>query len=152
MVLRDSIDILRPPEAVWAWVEDPGRAARWNPHVKSVEPAAPGPRGRGWFYRATYALSGKATIWDGVIEEYAPPSRLVLRLTKTGAGPSAAREVYDLAAIPGGTRLVQTVTVSDDGVPVALRALFWLIRRFGRPVGRPLLADLKGLVESDARA
>lgn len=148
MVLRDQVEIRRSPREVWTWIEDPMRTPSWNPRVKAVKPAGWGARGPGYRYYAVYELRGKVSEMQAEIEEYRPPLRLSIRLTGGRLPPgAAARETYDLFAVECGTRLVQTVTVAEGGIPFLFRALIWIIQRFGRPTGKTFLTTLKELIE-----
>ena len=149
MILREQIDIQRPPEAVWAWISDPRRTPQWNSHLKAVIPIILCEPGLNYRYRATFQLSTKPRIMDSEIVEFSPPTTLTIRMKEeaVAAGP-VSLESYELHPIEGGTRLIQTVTVDNVGTPFFLRALIWFIRRFGRPTGKEFLVHLKELVEN----
>ncbi|MDE3120022.1 MAG: SRPBCC family protein [Nitrospirota bacterium] len=149
MNLRDQVDIGCSPEKIWLVLEDPNNLPAWNPNVQRVGPITWGTPAKGFRYRATYVLRGKANEMDAEIEEFQPPVRLAVRLSG-GRMPKGAfaREVYDLTPIPGGTRLVQTIELDRSGIPLVFRALMWFIQRFGKPTGKTFLATFKELVEA----
>ena len=81
MILRDSIRINAPPERVWQYLEDPERMQLWNPKIKAVVSVSWGQRCKGFRYRLTYVLGGKESEVSAEIEEYQPPTKLVIRHT-----------------------------------------------------------------------
>lgn len=150
MNLRDQVDIARQPEEVWKCVEDPTLLQRWNPNVQWVEPHSLGPPGRGYRYRAAYALGGKLSQVEAEIEEFRPPVRMVVRLTGGRLPPTACvREIYDLMPIAGGTRLIQTIDWSRAGIPLWFQIITWFVSRVGRPTGKRFLIRFKELVEEE---
>ncbi|MFM8551683.1 MAG: SRPBCC family protein [Nitrospiraceae bacterium] len=151
MNLRDHVDVGRPPETVWRFLEDPNNLPAWNPNVQRVAPVTWGAPAKGFRYRATYVLRGKANEMEAEIEEFQPPVRLAVCLSGGRMPKNAfAREVYDLTPIPGGTRLVQTIELNNTGIPLVFRLLMWFIQRFGKPTGKTFLATFKELVEEAA--
>ena len=151
LILRDSIQINRPPEAVWRVLEDPERMSSWNPNVRAVTPISWGGRTRGFRYQITYALSGRKNELSAEIEEYQEPVRLVIHLTGGNLPRNGYfREVYDLSKNPTGTLLTQTIQIHHSGINPFFRWVIWLLHRFGWPTGMTYLAALKDLVERGA--
>jgi carbon monoxide dehydrogenase subunit G len=150
MNLRDQVDIARQPEEVWTVVADPTLLQRWNPNVQGVEPQSLGRPGRGYRYRAAYALGGKVNQMEAEIEEFRPPVRLAVKITGGRLRPTAfVREVYDLLPVAGGTRLIQTIEWDRAGIPLWFRIIAWFVSRFGRPTGKRFLVRFKELVEEE---
>lgn len=148
MTLEESVEIRRPPEKVWEVLENPETMKQWNPNVKNVVLHNWGARSKGFRYRITYALSGKANELDAEIVEYDPPRRLVIKLTGGRLSrKDYVHEIYDLTGVNGGTRLEQTIEIHESGIPLIFRFLIWFIRRFGKPTGDSYLAGVKELAE-----
>jgi len=61
VTLKESVEIPQSSERVWDVIENPQTMKRWNPNVKDVLLHNWGARGKGFRYRITYALNGKAS-------------------------------------------------------------------------------------------
>lgn len=148
VILRESIEIDRPPPQVWDVIENPETMKQWSPKVKNVVLENWGARGTGFRYRIIYALSGQPSELDAEIQEYRPPARLGIKLTG-GHLPRTdyVYETYELSPTAGGTRLEQTIEIHDSHIPLFFRVLIWFMRRFGQPTGKSYLAGVKALAE-----
>jgi carbon monoxide dehydrogenase subunit G len=137
MRVEESIEIARPPEAVWAVVADPLNDARWCPKVRAVEPAGE----RRWI--ATHRPVPLRPPLKLTLEqvEVHPPSRLTLREED---GTSVFNVEYRLDASETGTVFTQISDFEWKRLPRVLH------RTFARGVRRDVrgqLRDLKRLLE-----
>jgi uncharacterized protein YndB with AHSA1/START domain len=142
MHIEESIEIARPPEAVWALVADPANDPSWCPKVRSVEAVGPGR----WNvvhkpvpFRAPLDLSLEQLDVD-------PPARLRLREED---GTSVFVVEYRLAATTAGTRFTQTSEFEWKTLPRFLHRTF---ARGVRNDVRAQLRTLKRLLEGGASA
>jgi hypothetical protein len=96
-------------------------------------------------------LSGKESEVSAEIEEYQPPTKLVIRLTGGRLPPNGyAQEMYELSRQNGGTALTQTIQVHNSGINILFRLFIAFVHRFGKPTGKKYLTVLKELVEGAA--
>jgi len=152
MIFRDQIKIRVAAATVWQFVSNPENQPRWNPKVKDVLPLSHGSPGIGYRYRLCYVMSGKATECDAEIVEFDAPRRLATRMREltqsdSKAGDRTFVEEFTIIDHADYVLLQQKVTVSGFRIPVVFRFLFWLLMRFGKPVGPRYLESLRGLIE-----
>jgi uncharacterized protein YndB with AHSA1/START domain len=94
-----AIDVARPPERVFAVLEDASLTPSWLAPCKGVVKLTPGPNQVGSMFRYAYQAGGRSGTMDGVITARIPNERLSLvyhdslmdvvadfRLTPTGMG------------------------------------------------------------------
>src|SRR4051794_6518065 len=106
MKLAFERDLRAVPAAAWPFITDPGRMNRWS--TARVTAIAPGEAGRmdlvGALRSVRIAAPGRAIEIDEVIEEAAPPHRLVYRIV-SGLPLRRHRGVVTLEPRDGGSRL-----------------------------------------------
>jgi uncharacterized protein YndB with AHSA1/START domain len=111
-VVETSVNIERPIEDVFAFVADPRNDVRWWRGVRRVE-LLDGDGGVGTEYSQRGRLLGLPFFNQLTVAEYAPPSRVVLRTTKS-LTPFVA--VYHLTALDGArTRFAMRAEVAAAG-------------------------------------
>ena len=149
MTLRDKVQINRPPERVWPFVEDPERMKLWNPKIQKITPISWGDRDIGFTYRITYVMGKKASEFLAEVVEYRKPEKLVIRLTEGKlAWGGYVSEVYELSRTKDGTLLEQRIEIPNSGINIFLRLLIAFVLRFGSLTGRKYLERLKELAEA----
>lgn len=131
-------------------VSDPEMLPRWNPKVVHATPASMGDPRQGYRYRVTHRFGRRIETRDVIIESFVPPASLRLRLTG-GALPSGASvvESWQLERVERGTRVTQTIDMSQSGMALPWRILLALLHRMGRPVGHRYLDVLRLLIEGE---
>lgn len=150
MELKSSIFIRRPAAAVWAFLVNPGNMLLWNPKVKHVSPSSFSAPQQGYRYSIQYQMHDRSPATEFLAEfvHFEPPVRLVIRHT---GGPAPhdriIEEIYELSERDGGTFLEQAIHVENSGINIFLRGLIWIIQRWGKPTGKPYLADLRDIIE-----
>ena len=153
MKLVNSIFINRPPEAVWACLENPEYMLLWNPNVKHVSPSCFADPGSGYRYAITYQMGENAIASEFQAEfvRFEPWSKLVIRHTGGLSAPQdrVIEETYELQERGAGTFLTQTICVENSGINVFLRLLIWVIQKWGKPAGKPYLGTLRDIIERD---
>jgi uncharacterized protein YndB with AHSA1/START domain len=135
--IEESIEIARPPEAVWELVSDPANDPHWCPKVKSVASAA----GRHWTVlhkpvplRSPFELSLEQL-------EVEPPNRLTLRQEDEA---SVFHVEYRLEPSATGTRFTQVSEFEWKKLPRVLHGTF--ARGVRRDI-RGQLRELKRVLE-----
>jgi uncharacterized protein YndB with AHSA1/START domain len=152
MILRDEIRIGRPAREVWNYIENPEHMMSWNPKVKKVSPMSwSTERNLGFRYSIVYEMSGKASELQAEFTEYLPPSRLVIHLHGERLPREAyVEEIYELSEDSAGTTLLtQSIVMHNTGVNIFWRFIFFLISRFGHPVGKKYLETLREIIENN---
>jgi hypothetical protein len=110
-VLKNSIDIARPPVEVFEYCSDQCNELEWTPGpMKSCEKLTDGPVGLGTRYRAAWSGAGSRIV---EITRYDHP-----RSWQASADSGAIGMVFDASveAIPGGSRLVVQTDVRAHGL------------------------------------
>lgn len=153
MKLVNSIFIHRSAKPVWAFLEKPENMLLWNPKVKHVSPSSFSAPQQGYRYAITYQMhdNSRATEFLAEFVHYEPFSKLVIRHTG-GVSPRnrVIEEIYELSERDSGTFLTQTINIENSGVNIFFRLIIWIIQRWGKPVGKPYLADLRDIIEQES--
>lgn len=131
-----SIEIARPPEHVWAVMNDPVRAPRWQPMLASVKPLSP------TLHEMTYT--------DGIVARAEtkisdPPRRLVERIVTDPNVPFRGGWTADLMPTQAGTRITfhSDIEIDQPLIRWAQRYIFTLEKTLDE-----MLAGLKREAES----
>lgn len=145
ITIRESVDIARPPDAVWDYTQDYANRTAWDVGVEAVEILGADPR------RVRLRLAG--TGW--VTIEYRldrRPVRTSLAFTESDAGWLAGGGgSWDYEAIEHGTRWTQTNTLVFANRLVAM-LLRPLARRRLAASTRTAMAAAKAVLEAEAPA
>lgn len=131
-----SIVIRRPPEEVYAYMDDVSREKEWQPNLQFAERDPPGPTVVGTRKRYVSRFMGREVKNTYVVTELQPGARIVYE-TEKGSAIDARSEVL---VQPEGTDTL--VTMSVDGKPRG--ALRLLPRSAFELAGR---AELKAALE-----
>lgn len=135
--VEESIDIARPPEAVWEVVASPPNDPSWCRKVKSVEPLGE----RRWLVvHKPVPLRGPVALTVEHMDEE-PPNRLTIREEDEA---SVFHVEYRLEPTSEGTRFTQVSDFEWKKLPRPLHRMF--ARGVRRDV-RGQLRDLKRLLE-----
>jgi uncharacterized protein YndB with AHSA1/START domain len=141
--VTDTTYIDRPPQIVFAALEDPETQVRYDHDtLRSVEKLTPGPIGMGTRFRGDFKGMGKVEY------EYAKfeLGHLIEHAVKMPFGEARHRFLFEQST--DGTRLAQTITVA----PNLLGQLLWplMIKRMMENRVRSLNERVKVYVESVA--
>ena len=157
MKLYDFIIVKSNPERVWDFLDGPDRMKTWNPKISSVVPLSHGKPRAGYRYRINYLMGSKKRELEAEVKEYRKPSYLLIGLkeqfnVKHNTRYRSFSEAYRLTAHKHGTKVEQTITLNDSGIPFLFQALIKLLMRIGKPKGEKYLYTLKNMVEKELRA
>jgi uncharacterized protein YndB with AHSA1/START domain len=72
MRIGSEIEIARPPEAVFPWIADPGKAMQWQGDVEGGEIIESTPEVVGTTFTETVAEGGSRLVMRGTITEHEP--------------------------------------------------------------------------------
>ena len=106
MVLKDKIQIDRPPVLVWRHLRSPAQIKEWDPKIKAVVPVSWGEPTEGYRYRARIKINGREGNFLAEFLEYQAPVKLLVHLTG-GDRPVKGyiQEIYELTENTKGTLL-----------------------------------------------
>ena len=113
--LREAIDIVAPPERVWAVVaEDVKNAPKWTSYLDKAEKLDAGPPGKGTRYRYHLTIAGHRHVIEVLQDVYEKPRKCAGRFIK---GPLAGTWSYAYARRKDGTtRLVYEMDYGLTGL------------------------------------
>lgn len=142
-----SVEIARPPEAVWAFVSDLRQMPHWVRGVSDPEPTSGGAWGVGSTFRSQYRSAGRTHRVEYEVTEFAAPERYGVRTT---AGPFPFEGRLSLAGTSRGTAVLKSTRAGSDGRVTSwmFAALGWGLRWAMRRRLRGELGDLKARVEA----
>jgi uncharacterized protein YndB with AHSA1/START domain len=127
-----SVQINRPPAAVFAFFADSENDLQWRPHVKEI--TRNGPVGPGMTYRQRIAgPGGRAVASDFEVTAYEPDTHLAFRVT---VGPVRPVGDYTFRPVADGTEVTLTLSAELAGVKKLLMS---------RPVQRAMESEVAGL-------
>ena len=110
--LRETVEVPRPVEDVFAYVSNFGNAAQWDPGVAASTKTSPGRVGVGTAFDLRVRFGPRSIPMAYVIRVYAPPTRVVLE----GTGDSVhALDDIAFAATPRGTRITYAADITLRG-------------------------------------
>lgn len=107
-----SVDIAAPPAAVFPWLIEPERLARWMGGFVSAEAITDGPTRVGSRSRDVIEADGRRMVLETEVTELVADRRLAVHLRYDG-GENDDR--YDLEPVDGGTRLTYVSDIRLQG-------------------------------------
>jgi dehydrogenase/reductase SDR family member 12 len=140
--LRETIEVARPIDEVFAYVSDFGNAAQWDSGVAESRKAGAGPVGVGTTFKLRVRFGPRSIPMDYAIRELDRPRRVLLE----GKSDSVhALDDIGFVATPRGTRITYTAEISLFGVLRAIEPfLKGALDRVGKNAVRGLQSALSG--------
>jgi carbon monoxide dehydrogenase subunit G len=108
-----SVEIPRPPAAVFPWLLEDSLVPRWTGHLKRYERVDGGELGLGSRVRQVLEVSGRTIDVELEVTGYQPPSGAQTRFSTNGIEVVSS---YALEAAGSGTRLTQSVEAKPSGL------------------------------------
>jgi carbon monoxide dehydrogenase subunit G len=139
---KAEIQISRPPDEVFAFVEDARNRPRWDDSVESEELTSPPPIGRGTTVRTRLRSMGREYEYTWEVVEHEPPNRMTIEST---SGPFPTTLAFQLSGRDGGTWLAFSVFGRPRGLLRVLEPI--IARRTQRNLNRAF-PRLKQVLES----
>jgi NAD(P)-dependent dehydrogenase (short-subunit alcohol dehydrogenase family) len=148
--LRETIEVPRPIDEVFAYAGNFGNAAQWDPGVIDSRKATHGPIGIGTAFELRVRFGPRSIPMTYVVREYDPPKRVLLE----GKGDSVhALDDIGFAATPRGTRITYTADISLLGASRVVEPfLKGALDRVGKNAVRGLQAALSGASSPPGRS
>ncbi|MFB9834884.1 SRPBCC family protein [Actinoallomurus acaciae] len=142
MSFHISLDIDRPPAAVFAFIADFRTMPRWYEAVSQVTALPPGTR-----FRMVRSLPGGPAHNDVEITTHIPGEQVTFT---SASGPTPFRYHYRIEPNADGTRLTLEAEISGAGLPGPAAHLGGLAERLFRQGMKKNLHTLKQILESSA--
>jgi hypothetical protein len=149
MILKDKIQIDRPPVVVWGFLRSPARMMEWNQRIKAVVPVSWGEPAGGYRYRVRFKMNRGESNFLAEFLEYQEPSKLLVHLSGGNLPVKGyIQEIYELTENTRGTLLRHRLEVHNSGHIFSNCLILFIHYSFGIfSRGRHLRA-LKQLVEA----
>ena len=149
LVLKDKVQIGRPLEEVWRFLQNPALMKEWNPKIRAVVPVSLGEPSEGCRYRIRYEMNGKESNFLAEIMEYREPSRLLIHLTG-GSLPRKGyiQEIYELIPNAEGTLVKQQIGIYTSSRHLFSGCRVAFMHYIGKLSKKRYLITLKQLAES----
>jgi hypothetical protein len=147
MRLKDSITIVASADRVWEHLRSP---ELWNLFDDKVHQCklTGGQDGRiGAIYDIDRRLGTRVTTLRSRISELQPCRTICTHEIMRDSDEPAAVITYQLDDLGSSTRVTALAEIRLPRMNVCLRALVWLVSRFGSPLGETALMKLKRIVE-----
>jgi hypothetical protein len=150
MILKDKIQIDRPPVVVWGYLSSPARMKEWDPKIKAVVPVSWGEPAEGYRYRVRVRTNSVESNFLAEFLEYQEPSRLLVHLSGGNLPVKGyIQEIYELSENTRGTLLRHRLEVHNSGRSIFSNCLVLFIHySFGIFSRKKHLRSLKELVET----
>jgi len=153
MLIQESVIIQATAEKVWKVLTNFEKMPEWNHRLKKVWKGAQ----REGDYPAKMQLdyqmgNSRLAKFEALVAQWEPNHRLYFEMKEISVQSSIDRpakiiEKFELIEHEGKTKVLHEVEVRQSNIPWYVRWLIGLINRFGRPVGKGPLDQLKILVE-----
>ena len=150
MILKDKIQIDRPPVVVWSYLRSPARMKEWDPKIKAVVPVSWGEPAEGYRYRVRFKMNGRESNFLAEFLEYQEPAKLLVHLSGGNLPVKGyIQEIYELTENARGTLLRHRLEVHNSGRHIFSNCLILFIHySFGIFSRKKHLRALKELVET----
>lgn len=144
MQMNESVEINRPPEAVFEYLRDVSNDAAWQQMVVEAKQTSDGPLEVGSTGEHRVKFMGMTDNYGWKVHEMEPPNRAGWTFT---SGPMTGQGGYVLTATGSGTTLAWTGDVQPKGMR---RVLAPIMGPMFRKQARKELATLKGILEAQS--
>jgi uncharacterized protein YndB with AHSA1/START domain len=104
-----AIDIARPPDQVFATIEDFSQTPKWLASCTGIERLSPGPNAVGTKLRYSHKDASHSSIMDGQITALVPNERLSFEYADQLVGAVAD---FRLSASDTGTHLIHSIDIT----------------------------------------
>ena len=150
MILKDKIQIDRPPAVVWSYLRGPMQMKAWDAKIKAVVSVSTGEPAEGYRYRVRCKIKGREGNFLAEFLEYQEPAKLLVHLSG-GSLPVKGYilEIYELTENTRGTLLRHRLEVHNSGRQILSN--FWFLFKhysFGIFSRKKHLNVLKEFVEA----
>jgi carbon monoxide dehydrogenase subunit G len=143
VLIEESVDIARPPDAVWAMVIDYSSDHLWRPGITEMTPDPPGPPAVGTKVREVLQNGGRSYVTDSTVTSVGPEMTYSFQGSGTTGGVEGSRTVVANGAT--GARFTYRVELALTG---GFRFMRPIVSATMRKSLRKDLVRLRELLES----
>jgi len=144
---KGSIEIQKPVQEVWDFVNDPSRLKEWLPTLVEERPLNDILEGVGARFEQTYNEGSRTMTLTGECTFFEPTTRMAIILEGKGFSVDV---VYDFEEISGGTRVTQHSDMKAHSF--FLKLFMPLMRRGGEKRLAENFSLLKEILEAEPTA
>jgi hypothetical protein len=150
MILKDKVQIDRPPIVVWRYLQSPARMKEWDPKIRAVVPVSWGEPAAGYRYRVRVKINGRESNFLAEFLEFQEPSKLLVHLSEGNLPVKGyIQEIYELTENTRGTLLRYRLEAHNSGRHIFSNCLSLIVHySFGIFSRGKHLRALKELVET----
>jgi uncharacterized protein YndB with AHSA1/START domain len=138
--IKESIEIKRPPEKVFAYTTDAKNWPKWQPFPEA-EQTSQGPMGVGTTTKGTIRMIGLTMKWTAKVTEYEPNKKFSKDIV---SGPITNEQHNTYDPIEGGTKFT---IVYDMKVGGLMKLLSSVVASSMSMALKKALSNLKGILE-----
>lgn len=145
--IRESVEIARRPEVVFAYLDDLARHGEWQEQIVRVDRVEPqGPTQVGTRATETRKMGGREQTMTYEITEHDPPRQSSFRVLD---GPVRAVGTIAIVPLDGGSRSKLTITIDFHGHGLGGKVLLPVAKSQARKQIPKDQAKMKALLESN---
>lgn len=145
--IRESVEINRPPEEVFAYLDDVERHGEWQEDIVDVERVTDGPIRRGARVRETRHVPGGNRSMTYEVTEHDPPRQSSFRVLD---GPIRAVGTISVEPAGDGTKSRVTIAMDFEGHGIGGKLLLPVARNQARKRVPESQAKMKDVLEKGA--
>jgi uncharacterized protein YndB with AHSA1/START domain len=142
--IRESVEIDRPPEEVFAYLDDVERHGEWQQDIVGVERVTVGPTRQGTRVRETRHVPGGNRSMTYEVTEHDPPRQSSFRVLD---GPIRAVGTISVEPAGDGTKSRVTIVMDFEGHGIGGKLLLPVARNQARKRVPESQAKMKELLE-----
>jgi uncharacterized protein YndB with AHSA1/START domain len=145
--IRESVEINRPPEEVFAYLDDVERHGEWQEDIVGVERVTNGPTRQGTRVRETRHVPGGNRSMTYEVTEHDPPRRSSFRVLD---GPIRAVGTISVEPAGNGTKSLVTIVMDFEGHGIGGKLLLPVARSQARKRVPESQSKMKEVLERGA--
>jgi uncharacterized membrane protein len=142
--IRESVEINRPPEEVFAYLDDVERHGEWQEDIVGVERVTEGPIRQGSRVRETRHVPGGNRTMTYEVTEHDPPQQSSFRVLD---GPVRAVGTISVEPAGDGTKSRVTIAMDFEGHGIGGKLLLPVARNQARKRVPQSQARMKQVIE-----
>jgi uncharacterized protein YndB with AHSA1/START domain len=149
MLINDSIVIDAPIDKVWRYIASPDLWNLFNDKIAKCEQISTAGGRIGSVYSMDFRMGTKTTSTHCEITDLQLCK--IIQMRSTLSDPShittSGTLTYELEDLSFKTKVREKIDVVIPEINIFMRAIIWLISRFGSPAGETNLMKLKRIIE-----
>ena len=145
--IKESVEINRPPNDVFAYLDDVERHGEWQEDIVNVERVTEGPTRQGTHVKETRHVPGGNRSMTYEVTEHDPPRKSSFRVLD---GPIRAVGTISVEPVGDGTKSRVTIAMDFEGHGISGKLLLPIARNQARKRVPESQAKMKEVLEKGA--